>query len=169
MKNSGIAVHVFALAAITCIVSGCSDTCDDNRNSLPLAGFYVSGADNSEKISVSDLAVVAVGLGGDSILSAETVAKDQLYLPFRIDSDRTQYVFELKREGATVSDTVTFDYARVPRFTNASCGVCYIYEMQTIFTRNTLIDSVVCPKGYIDNVNEENLRVYFNADILDAE
>jgi len=149
-------------------VAGCSDSCDDNRNSLPLAGFYVSGA-GSEKASVSGLAVVAVGLGGDSVLSSETVVKDQLYLPFRIDCDRTQFVFELKSEDATVSDTVTFNYSRVPRFTNASCGVCYIYEMRSISSPGVLIDSVICPKGYIDNVNVENLRVYFNADILGAE
>lgn len=155
------------VSACMCAVS-CADTCNDNRNSLPLAGFYVSGADGTRQ-TVSNLAIIGASQRGDSVLSASDITKDQVYLPFCIDEDVTKYVFVKEREGGELVDTVTFVYTRTPKFTNAACGVCYVFGMREIKSQGVLIDSVVCPEGYIDNVNVENLRIYFNDDILDVQ
>lgn len=160
---------IFPAAILALCVASCADTCNDNRNSLPLAGFYLSGAD-SVKHTISGLEVVGVGQNGDSLLSASDVSKEDLYLPFRIDADETQYVF-VKRIGEEeeITDTVSFLYTRTPKFTSAACGVYYLFGIREIKSQGVLIDSVVCPKGYIDNVNVENLRIYFNDDILDVQ
>lgn len=159
---------IFPAAVLGLCVASCADTCNDNRNSLPLAGFYLSGAD-SVKHSISGLEVVGVGQSGDSLLSASDVSKDQLYLPFRIDAEETQYVFVKRMGEVEIADTVTFSYKRTPKFTSAACGVYYLFGMCEIKSQGVLIDSVVCPKGYIDNVNVENLHIYFNDAILDVQ
>ncbi len=42
------------------------------------------------------------------------------------------------------------------------CGASYYYRIEKSDNTGTIIDSVVCPQGYIDNANVENLRIYFN-------
>lgn len=148
----------------SCLISCSDDTCSDNRNALPLAGFYVGGQNEDTPVSVAGIAVVGVGLKGDSVLSEASASKEKIYLPFRIDSDETRYAFVSQtNEGEVLmADTVTFLYSRTPRFVSASCGVSYIFNIRKITAQGLLIDSVTCPAGYIDNRNEENLRIYFS-------
>lgn len=151
-----------AVAAVSC-----SDACNENKNALPLAGFYAP--DNStDKIVVDSLDIYGIGAPGDSLLSSASQSKSDVYLPFRIDSDTTRYAFVSVSGGTRVSDTVTFVYTRVPRFVNVECGVSYIFDMRDITCTGALIDSVTCPGGYIDNTNSENLRIYFAVSTPDA-
>lgn len=144
------------------LVAGCDESCNDNRNALPLAGFYtVDSLGRAENAQVDSLEVYGLGAPGDSVLSAASERKSELYLPFRIDSDRTVYVFALKGRGTTVRDTVTFDYTPVARFASAECGVSYVFHIHEISCGGALLDSVTCPDGFIDNANVENLKIYF--------
>lgn len=148
---------LFILLAL--LVASCSDTCSENKNALPLAGFYPSGG--TEKISLDSLGVTGVGIPGDSALSEGGTRIDRLYLPFRIDSDTTRYVFRDAHLYGGARDTVTFIYSRTPRFVNVECGVSYIFGIRSITSQGVLIDSVTCPTGFIDNSNLENLKIYF--------
>lgn len=149
---------------VSLLVWGCEDTCNENRNALPLAGFYKVDADGRpESCRIDSLAVRGVGAPGDSVLSPASETKSQLYLPFRIDTDRTTYVFADAHKGSQLRDTVTFDYTRVARFASAECGVSYVFHVHDITWHGRLIDSVVCPKGFIDNDNVENLKIYFRS------
>lgn len=146
---------------------GCSsDECLQNRNALPLAGFYASSAEDAgeKKISVDSLEVFGIGAPGDSILYPGPKAISELYLPFRLDRDTTRYVFRyLHKEFArlNLTDTVTFIYSRRPRFVSAACGVSYVFGMDSIRCSTNLIDSVTCPSGEITNMDVENLHIYF--------
>lgn len=144
-----------ALAA----ASGCTDTCSENKNALPLAGFYAAGG--TDRIDIDSLEVTGIGAPGDSALSSASETKSQLYLPFRIDSDTTRYVFRDAAGGVQRRDTVTFVYTRTPRFVNVECGVSYLFDIHDITCQGVLIDSVTCPNGFIDNTNTENLHIYF--------
>lgn len=143
---------------------GCSsEECLQNRNALPLAGFYNS-FDSKQTVSIDSLEVYGVGAPGDSILSPGTQPLSQLYLPFRLDSDTTKYVFRyLHKELAqqNIVDTVTFIYSRDPRFVSSACGVSYVFGIKEIKTTGLLIDSVTCPMGEITNMDSENLNIYF--------
>lgn len=163
--ESGIYILPVIVASVVC--AACSETCNDNKNALPLAGFYKAGP-IAEQVSVDSIEVIGVGLAGDSVLSEAAVTKDRVYLPFRIDSDTTRYAFVDKRDGPVLADTVTFVYSRTPVFSSAVCGVSYVYRMQEITSQGALIDSATCPKGFINNVNEENLRIYFS-DIVNGQ
>ena len=127
---------------------GCStEECYDNRNALTYAGFY------------------GIGAPGDSILSEGNRSIANLYLPFRIDSDTTQYVFKLINklyEPYNIADTLTFIYSREARFVSAACGASYVYTIKDIKTTGLLIDSVAVPGGRITNADVENIHIYFN-------
>lgn len=142
------------------VAAGCSDTCSENKNALPLAGFY-SSQPLPEQISIDSLEVEGIGAPDGKLLSEATPAKSELSLPFRIDSDTTAYVFRNVAGGANTTDTVTFIYSRTPRFVNVECGVSYLFDIRKITCSGTLIDSVTCPNGFIDNTNSQNLRIYF--------
>lgn len=126
-----------------------------------MAGFYEAGESDS-KVSVDSLTVRGINAPNDSIWSMPDERKTQLYLPFKIDSDTTEYLFSINMSGMSMSSTVKFIYSRTPRFTDASCGVSYIFDIKKIECSGSLIDSVTCPTGFIDNRNIENLRIYLN-------
>lgn len=156
MRKSYFLTVILPLLVVT---AACSDTCTENKNALPLAGFYRSG--DNEQVSVDSLLITGIGAPGDSALSEASTAKSQIYLPFRIDGDTTRYIFTDARPSRMVDDTVTFIYSRIPRFVNVECGVSYIFDIRDIRFTGTLIDSITCPNGFIDNTNAENLKIYF--------
>lgn len=155
-----------AIAGISLIgMVGCGDTCNENKNALPLAGFYDSST--GKEIIIDSLEVYGIGIAGDSLLSSARTTKNELYLPFRITSDTTQYVFRSINGGYSISDTVTFVYLRTPRFVNVECGVSYVFDICDINYTGAIIDSVTCPTGFIDNSNKENLHIYFSTTSTD--
>lgn len=149
-------------AALIALVSGCNDTCTENKNALPLAGFYVSDGVSEQSTSVDSLKVWGAGAPGDSILSSARETKTELYLPLRIDSDTTEYYFERRAFGSFSQSKVRFIYSRTPRFASVECGVSYLYGIEAIECSGNLIDSIVCPSGFIDNTNSENLKIYLS-------
>lgn len=134
-----------------------------NKNALPLAGFYNTFAP-SVSVAIDSMQVYGLGAPNDSVLSPGTSPVTRLYLPFRIDRDTTSYVFRyLHKELAAhdIRDTVTFVYERDPRFVSSACGVSYVFRIGKITHSSFLIDSVTCPSGEISNIDTENLRIYF--------
>ena len=146
---------------------GCSsDECMQNKNALPLAGFY-NTFNPTQTITIDSLQVYGIGAPGDSILSAGTTNVSELYLPFRLDSDTTRYVFRyLHKELAAFNlrDTVTFIYTREPRFVSSACGVSYVFTIKDMEVKGEIIDSVTCPAGEVTNMATENLHIYFRTE-----
>lgn len=165
MKAKGSEIAFTAATAVLAslapvLPSGCAGECAENRAALPLAGFYVGG-DPAQKATVDSLSVRGIGAPGDSVLFDGTA--DNVYLPFRIDRDTTRYIFtSTRRRPLGRPDTVTFIYERILRLSSPECGASYYYRIEKTDNPGTIIDSVVCPQGYIDNANVENLRIYFN-------
>lgn len=151
--------------ALSVMASGCTEECTDNQNALPLAGYY-SSPKPTQTVSVDSLEIYGVGAPGDSILVDGSGSRSSVYLPFRIDSDTTVYVFRpitAAAKAADIRDTVRFIYSREPHFVNTACGVSYIFRMRAIECSGEVIDSVTCPGGEITNANRENLHIYFHA------
>ncbi len=153
---------IFGCSLLTC---GCSsEECLQNRNALPLAGFY-NAEDHKQEVTINSLEVYGIGAPGDSILSPGTQGINQLYLPFRLDQDTTRYVFRYLQEDlaqADIRDTVTFIYDRNPRFVSSACGVSYVFGIKKIRYTRSIIDSVACPLEEITNMDTENLSIFFH-------
>ena len=165
-KKRAVSLLATAVVVSAGVITGCStEECYDNRNALPYAGFYGVMEGEMSAISIDSLRVYGIGAPGDSILSTGSRAVSNLYLPFRIDSDATSYVFKLINkayEPYDITDTVTFVYSREARFVSAACGASYVYTIQDIRNTGLLIDSVVVPGGRITNADMENIQIYFN-------
>ncbi len=146
-------------AALLLMMAGCASECYENQNALPLAEFRYVEDSVARECAMDSLRVYGVGAPGDSTLwNGGNVS--ELYLPFRVDHDTTQYVFEHLRLG--VRDTVTFLYERAPRLVSAECGVSYVFKIRSIASTGPFIDSVACPGGEITNVNRSNLLIYLH-------
>lgn len=151
-------------SVVSIILASCaSNECYDNKNSLPLAGFYSSDS-VPQSISLDTITVYGLDVPGDSLLQDKVRGLSQCYLPFRIDQGSTSYVIEYQ-SGLLgefgVADTITFNYDILPWFVSSACGVIYDYKMLSVETTHNVIDSVTCPSGEINNVNIENLKIYF--------
>lgn len=161
--------QLLPLAIICSLIFGmaCSNSeCYDNKNSLPLAGFY-SSQSTPEKISIDSISIFGYRVPGDSILHDSVSRISQSYLPFRIDEPSTTYIFRYLNSGIPENksaDTITFNYDIVPWFVSSACGVVYDYKITSIETTHNEIDSVICPGGVITNENSENLKIYFKVE-----
>jgi len=163
MRTFYRAVAPVVMTAVLIGAACTNDECFENKNSLPLAGFYSSVAVPAS-ISIDSISILGIGAPGDSVLHDSVRGLKQSYLPFRIDSESTTYVIRYLQGilgRYRIADTITFNYEIVPWFVSSSCGVVYDYKMKDIVTTHYVIDSVTCPQGVIDNVNAENIRIYF--------
>lgn len=151
------------MAALLAMAGCANDECFENKNSLPLAGFYSS--DSVPKAIVLDsISVFGIGAPGDSILHDSVAGLKETYLPFRIDTGETSYVIRYLSGlpgKLHIADTISFIYEIKPWFVSSACGAVYYYEIASIRTTKHIIDSVTCPQGVIDNKNAENIRIYF--------
>lgn len=172
MKHKWLSKILIGVAAViaTAMITACnSDECYQNKNALPLAGFYSSQPDHA-KLTVDSIQVTGVGVPGDSVLSTGKSRISELYLPFRLDSDTTKYLFRYIRKDLAaygLRDTITFIYSREPRFVSSACGVSYAFVMKEIRHTSILIDSVACPAGEITNMATQNLQIYFRTEESD--
>jgi hypothetical protein len=154
---------VFVILSAAAFVACTTSECYENKSSLPLAGFYSSAA-SPKAISVDSITIFGIGAPGDSILLDSGRNVSSVYLPFRMNADKSEYVIKYLQKGINndrLNDTITFEYDVVPWFVSDACGAIYRFEMKTINTTHHLIDSVTCPTMLIDNTNAENLRIYF--------
>lgn len=167
-KIKKLAGPVIIVLLLIGVASGCSNSeCYDNKNSLPLAGFY-SSSEKPQAISLDSISILGVGAPGDSILQDSVRSLSQVYLPFRIDQNSTTYEIRYLSGLAgffRLSDFITFNYDIVPMFVSSACGAVYYYKIQSIEHTTNFIDSVVCPMGEITNANIENLKIYFRVNI----
>ncbi len=157
-------IVIISTALVAAFIACNNDECYDNRNALPLAGFYAYTTEKEGAVTIDSISVYGIGAPGDSILIDSARSVSQVYLPFRIDSDRTTYVIHYLQKAlnpAFKHDTITFYYDTEARFVSAACGASYLYTIRDIATTHYQIDSVVCPLGYIDNANSQNLKIYF--------
>ncbi|MDE6669113.1 MAG: hypothetical protein K2K26_05475 [Muribaculaceae bacterium] len=165
--------YVLGGAILTGVIACNSDECYDNRNSLPLAGFYTA-TETPQAVSIDSVSIYAIGAPGDSILHDSVRSLAQTYLPLRIDgtSSTVNYVIRylqgaLGRFG--IADTISISYDIEPQFVSAACGVIYIFRITDLTTTTYCIDSVTCPRGYIDNVAIENIHIYFRVNTDEDE
>lgn len=159
------------MVLMTAIGACTNEECYENKNSLPLAGFYSSDS-VPKSVSIANVSVYGIGAPGDSVLHDSVASLSETYLPFRIDQESTSYVIKYL-EGRlgllSVADTITFNYEIQPWFESSACGAFYRYLIKDIETTHHVIDSVTCPGGVIDNKNAENIRIYFRVSTTPGE
>lgn len=153
----------FALALIAICWSCNSNGCNDNRSSIPLAGFYSS---DGKEISLNILEIGGIGAPNDSLILTAGTNVSQVYLPLRSKWDVVKYYIAYRSDGLNypqLNDTITFRYNSIPFFASEECGAMMIYHVTSIDYTTHLLDSVamVPADSVITNANVENLRIYF--------
>lgn len=139
-----------------------SNGCLENRNSVPLAGFYTNGDQ-----SVSIKAVEIRGVDNSTVLYNAGNDLHSVYLPMRSTQESTSWVFAYKLDGLDdpfYNDTIKFDYDSRPYFASDECGVIYIYDIKRVTHTTHLVDSVILVDSTITNVDKEQIHIYFHSD-----
>ncbi len=158
-----VLICVSVLTIATSLINCSSGECLDNKNSLPLAGFYSSEV-SPQQISIDSISVYGLETPEKSRLLDSVRNVHNVYLPFRIDEPTTTYVFDYHQthiSDSRLNDTIAFNYDIIPFFVSKECGAIYKYKIKNIVCTKHLIDSVVCSSDVIDNVDMENLKIYF--------
>lgn len=144
-------------------LTSCSNVgCTENRNSLPLAGFYSMGT--KEPVTPDSLEVGGVGAPGDSLLLDESSHVKQLYLPFRSTAASTGFYIRYKAKALDypeLVDTLKFTYDSRPYFASEDCGAMYHYFITHFSYTTHLIDSVAVTDSLITNFDRETIQIYF--------
>lgn len=175
LRGAHMALPASALVLMAAVSSCGTDECYDNRNALPLADLYASarGGDAPQPVALDSVSVWGIGVPRDSMLLDTARDVRQMYLPFRIDESQTAFVIRYdalrRRYPSAPDDTISFSYRQTPVFESQACGVFYRFDDVEASHTGFFIDSVVCPKGYIDNTPAANLRIYFKSQSEEEE
>lgn len=155
---------IIAAVAMTAICWSCTTNgCNDNRSSIPLAGFYSS---EGKAIALDSLNIGGIGAPNDSLLLAAGTSASQVYMPLRSELEEVKYYIAYRYKALDypqLIDTITFRYNTIPYFASEECGAMMRYHITSLGHTKHLLDSVaiVPTDSIITNVNIENLRLYF--------
>lgn len=151
------AIVIAALVGVS-VITGCSsEGCENNRNSIPLAGFY--DYTTKEALTVSGLSVSGVGAPNDSLLLDPARNSHQVYLPFRGSQSEASFAF--KANGFI--DIVTFKYESIPYFDGEECGAMWRYRIIDVEYNGLLIDSISVTDSDITNIERERIMIFLTA------
>ncbi len=156
-----LALLPLLLAALLASCSG--DGCTNNRNSIPLAGFYDYAS--REPVAVSGLAIAGVGAPNDSLLLDPSTSSHQVYLPFRGAQKSTQFTFS----SGGFADVVTFNYDSYPFFAGEECGVMWRYRITSVSHAGFIIDSIAVTDSLITNMERERIMFFITVAESDQE
>lgn len=146
--------YIVALLGVMLVASCSGEGCTNNRNSIPLAGFYQLGTE--QQVTVSHMPIYGVGAPNDSSLIDTTRNSQQVYLPLRGNMTQAAFVFD----GGPVKDTLTINYESYPYYDGEDCGAMWRYLIHdVIYTRN-FIDSVLVTDPLITNIERERLMIF---------
>lgn len=144
-------------------LTACSNVgCTENRNSIPLAGFY--SYTTHAPITVDSLAIGGVGAPNDSLLLRPSAKGTQVYLPLRSAVDVTKFYIRYKQkalDNPELYDTLTFTYTSVPYFASEDCGAMYHFRITRLDHTTHLIDSVGLLDSLVTNLERETIRIFF--------
>jgi len=155
-------LHIIALACLMAMAACNTNGCLENRNSVPLAGFYSSA-------TLKSITIDSVQITGDEMPEDDPLLKagervNQVYLPMRSTRPTTTWVLSYKQKELNhpeLNDTLTFDYKSTPFFAGNECGVVYYYEITRMEHTCHLIDSVAVTDSLITNIDLERIQIYF--------
>lgn len=160
---TGLLPLLTAGAAIALTAGGCNTSgCLDNRNSLPLAGFY--SYQTGKSLTIDSVEIGGVGAPGDTLLATARYRISEVYMPFRATAPSSAFYFRYVSRALNypeLYDTITFDYTSEPRMISEECGVVYLYHITGMTYTQHLIDSVAVTDSIINNLDLERIRIYF--------
>lgn len=165
--------HISTLAAVAAVTGaaasmllcgGCqSADCQGLRSSVLRAGFYSRSTE--EPVGLDSISVGGIGAPDDSLLVKAGQTVGFTYLPLRSAVPSTSFIIRYDYAGLNddaCNDTITFDYTSIPYFESPECGAMYRYRIDRIGYTRHLIDSIGCSDSLINNIDIEQLQIYFN-------
>ena len=123
MKKLFVLVLFFLIALLSCERD---DICIDEITPHLTIRFY-DFDDQTETKSISQLSIKINGIENDSIFFSGT---DSIYVPLKVTTNSTQFVFTVNSNDVTLlnRDTLTVNYSTEAVFVGRSCGYKSIFN-----------------------------------------
>lgn len=159
-----ILTYIFiSLATVaTGLLQGCGTSeCLGNQSSIPLAGLY--SASTEKEITIDSITVYGYNAPNDSMLLKNAQGIKQVYLPLRLNTAETQYIFHYDQKaisGIENNDTITLKYTSKPYFDSFECGAMYQFEVTELTYTQHIMDSVGLISKVITNADVETIKIF---------
>ena len=144
------------------IFYGCNTSeCLGNQSSIPLAGLY--SATTEKAISIDSITVYGYDAPNDSMLLKNAQGIKQVYMPLRINTSETKYIFHYDQKaisGIENNDTITLKYTSKPYFDSFECGAMYQFEITEFSYTQHIMDSVAVISKIITNADVETIKIF---------
>jgi len=157
------------LASALSLLTACSaGGCYENHSAIPLAQFY--SAETGSQISINNINIGGVGAPNDSLLLKAGTEANEVYLPFRYNTDKLTFHIEYVAEDnvPTGSDDVSFVYKAIPFFAGEACGAFYNYKIEDIQHTSNVLERIEVVDSIITNVDRAYMRFYFHTSTEDS-
>lgn len=145
------------VVAVSCYTD---DTCRQSRTVQAGMGFYLrTNHEQTNQPVVSALSIDSLwvnGIGIDSLLynNKKSVSSVQLPLNLFAGESRFRVVFN------TVTDTITVKHTNANHFLSMECGYVRVHRIDTAFSTNHFVDSVVVVNETVNMVYVENIQIH---------
>jgi len=158
MKVKQIIAKSIIATVLAAVLSSCLDDCEEPAYPAIVAGTYLDG---KSTLTFQGDTLIVKGL----LMDQPIYRLNKLYaLPFRLDTDSTSYVIELKGQ----TDTLTLYYQTWLEFLGEKCGCASAGLVDSLRYSRHMIDSVKIEKTEMGKTyssglknNEENIRIYY--------
>ncbi|MCQ2246100.1 MAG: DUF6452 family protein [Bacteroidaceae bacterium] len=154
MKKNIFTKILGILLAITCITSCNSVDCPLNNTVYNTWTFY----QEDEPVSITkEINVFLKVNGGDSLVVNKLTNAKSFSMPMSYYNPSDTVVIEYRN----TSGTYIIEKDNLPHFNSPECGVWVEHNVTSIKGNHPLIDSVVVTNPKVDNIENENFRIYF--------
>ena len=159
-------IGVAVLFACALLISACNSRgCLENRNSLPLAGFY--NAYTEKPLALDSVEVIGLGMPAEQPLYSVGERPTTAYLPMRSTQNSTSWLFKYRKKALDFDanvDTLSFVYESTPYFASSDCGVIYKYLITEMTCTDHIIERVEIVDSLITNVDIQRIKIFFRVD-----
>lgn len=152
--------YILLALSIFSILTACTDdtkVCDLDARTETRARFRRVVNQVERDTTMPGVTLYAIGREDDSLYKA--VSTSGMQFPFDRTADSSRYHFQT--DDGRPADTLTFRYRRQPHFVSAGCGFATYFTIDTAFSTNHVVTSVVVDNSQVTTANEQNITIYF--------
>lgn len=141
-----------AALSLTIFTSCVGDTCIEETEAFMFTTFYEgSTAKAPKKLSLSGIGVTA-----EPLYDKETSVKSAK-IPLNPSTNSCSYTMIINDS----TETITINYNPELEIISQACGYSYFFDIQSVSSTNSIIDSIIVQNNKVTNTNAENIRIYY--------
>ncbi|RPD39092.1 DUF6452 family protein [Chitinophaga barathri] len=154
--------YFLLIACFVTVLMACDDdtkVCDLDTRTEARARFRWQDPNNNNVEEDTTMPKVTLfALNKDSIYKKQTGLSG---MQFQLDRLTDSSKFYFQTDSTRIADTITFFYTRQPHFISAGCGVVMYFNIDTVYSTQHVIKSLVISSKQVTEENENTIILHF--------